>query len=108
MPYVKDFSQLTGKGSFGMEVPNWVPLTIEYGYDRISLATYFFWRISGTQHTFRINYNDLMTETNVNLEEHISTFLKGFRNDYLTWARDGFSVDWMREYHREYRNFIEL
>lgn len=108
MPYVKDFSELTGRGSFDIDVPQWVPLTIEYGYGYISLAMYFFWRVKGTNHTFRINYNDLMLETNGNVEKHISDFLKEFRKEYLGWAGQGFPVEWMREYHREYRNFIEF
>jgi hypothetical protein len=108
MPFVKDFSNLTGKGSFDLEIPNWSPLTIEYGYEYMSVMLYFFWRIRGTTHTFKINYMELMELTQGNYDEHISEFLSEFRKEYLGWATNGFQAEWMRDYHQEYRNFIQL
>jgi len=108
MPYTKDFATLRGRGSFSLEAPQWTPLSIEYGYDYISNQLYFFWRLEGTQHTFKIPYIDLMTIGDENLEKHISQFLKEFRLEYLGWASSGFSEQWMREYHEEYKHFIEL
>ncbi len=109
MPFVKDFSTLTGRGTFDVDVPKWSsPLTIEYGYEYISTMLYFFWRLKGTSHTFRIDYMQLMQLTEGNYEAHISDFLKSFRQEYLGWAATGFSETWMREYHEQYKNFIEL
>jgi hypothetical protein len=108
MPFIKDFSTLTGRGSFDTEISKWSPLSIEYGYEYISTALYFFWRIKGTSHTFRIGYLELMEQTGGDYEKHISSFLKEFRKEYLGWAATGFSEPWMREYHNEYKNFIEL
>jgi len=108
MPFIKDFSTLTGKGSFDIDVPKWSPITIEYGYEYMSVMLYFFWRIKGTSHTFKISYTDLMELTRGDYEKHISEFLSEFRNEYLGWAADGFQADWMRDYHQQYRNLIEL
>jgi len=108
MPYIKDFSTLRGRGSFDAEVPGWLPIQIEYGYDYISTVLYFFWRIVGTNHTFRIGYIELMQMTAGDYESHISSFLQDFRMEYLGWLRGGLTETWMREYHEEYKNIVEL
>ena len=109
MPFAKDFSTLTGRGTLDVDVPKWSsPLTVEYGYEHISKMLYFFWRVKGTHHTFRIDYPQLMQLTEGNYEEHISDFLKNFRQEYLGWASTGFREPWMREYHEQYKRFIEL
>jgi hypothetical protein len=109
MPFVKDFSTLRGRGTIELEVPKWSsPLYVEYGYDYISTQLYFFWRVQGTSHTFRLAYPDLMQLSGGDYEKHIAGFLKDFRLEYLGWVNAGFSEPWMREYHEEYKNFIEF
>ncbi len=108
MPYVKDFSALRGRGSFDLEVPGWLPIKIEYGYDYFSTLLYFFWRIAGTNHTFKISYVDLMNETKGDYESHIKSFLQNFRLEYLGWLKGGLTEPWMREYHEQYKNIVEL
>lgn len=108
MPYIKDFSELTGRGSFDIEIPKWLPVTIEYGYSYVGTNPMLYWRISGTQHTFKISLHEIMEHTQGNFEKHISEFLQSFRKEYLGWAKQGFPVEWMREYHQEYRELIEL
>lgn len=109
MPFNKDFSTLTGKGVLALSIYKWKnPINIEYGYERISNQLYFFWRIMGTTHTFKIDYPQLMQLTNGDYEKHISEFLEKFRQDYLEWAASGFSEPWMREYHQQYKQFIEI
>jgi uncharacterized protein YbcI len=49
-----------------------------------------------------------MELTQGNYDEHISEFLSEFRKEYLGWATNGFQAEWMRDYHQEYRNFIQL
>jgi hypothetical protein len=109
MPYIKDFSTLRAQGSFDVNVPKWVgPLTIEYGYDSAGPMVKLYWRVAGTSHTFSANYYDIMEATQGDYESHISTVLQQFRKDYLSWANQGFYADWMREYHEEYGNLIEI
>lgn len=108
MPFVKDFTLLRGRGEFDVTVSKWTPIAIEYGYDYISTLLYLFWRIKGTSHTFRISYPEVMQMTGGDYEKHISEFLKKFRLEYLGWANAGFTESWMREYHEEYKNFIEF
>jgi hypothetical protein len=108
MPYIKDFSALRGRGSFELEVPRWTDLTIEYGYDYISNQMYLYWRLLGTKHTFKISYYDMVNMGHEKIEEYIAQFLRNFRLEYLGWAAGGFTEEWMREYHEEYKHFIEL
>jgi hypothetical protein len=109
MPFVKDFSTLRGRGTIELEVPKWSsPLYIEYGYDYISAQLYFFWRVQGTSHTFRIGYLELMELSNGDYEKHIFGFLKSFRIEYLSWINSGLKEQWMQEYYQEYKNFIEF
>ena len=108
MPYVKDFSTLRGRGSFDLEIPGWLPIKIEYGYDYYSTVLYFFWRVAETNHTFKISYVDLMQNTAGDYETHIKNFLQDFRKEYLGWLRGGLTEPWMREYHEQYKIIVEL
>ena len=107
MPYEVDFNDLRGKGSFDLEIEKWEPLTVEYGHNYIGSLLFFFWRIKGTTHTFRISYPELMNSTQGQYEKHVAAFLKTFRLEYLGWANQGFGAPWMREYHEQYKNYIQ-
>ncbi len=108
MPFRKDFKELWGHGELNVKPDKWTPLIIEYGYGYVGTLINMFWRVKGTSHTFRIPINQLNEISKGDYENHIEEFLKIFREDYLTWAAQGFSEEWMREYHREYRNHIIL
>lgn len=109
MPNIKDFSELTGRGTFEVEVNKWKnPLTIEYGYGYINSLMFFFWRVEGTTHTFRISYYELMLDCQGDYEKHVKEFLPQFRQEYLGWIYGGLQADWMREYHEQYKNFVEF
>jgi hypothetical protein len=108
MPFRKNFKELWGHGELSVKPEKWTPLTVEYGYGYVGTLINMFWRVKGTSHTFRIPVNQLNEISKGDYENHIEEFLKIFREDYLTWAGQGFSEEWMREYHREYRNHIIL
>lgn len=108
MAYVRDFDELTARGSFNVRVPKWVPLTIEYGYGYNDRQYNWYWRVQGTVQTFRMPYADIMHLTSGNYEKHVQEFLEDFREEYLSWAYGGFTEPWMREYHEQYKNLIEL
>jgi len=108
MPFHKNFAELWGHGELKVRPKKWKPLTIEYGYGYVGSLINMFWRVQGTKHTFRIPVNQLNEYSQGNYEKHVEEFLAIFREDYLTWAAQGFSEEWMREYHKEYRNHIEL
>jgi hypothetical protein len=108
MPFVKDFSSLIARSEFSLEVPKWKPLTIEYGYEYINEVLAFYWRVKGTTHTFWAFYHQVAQDANGKQDEHIKTILETFRTDYLGWLFSGLTESWMREYHEQYKNFIEL
>lgn len=108
MPFHQDFSELYGRGELEVRPLGWTDLTIEYGYGYISQQLNFYWRVKGTEHTFRIALQLLNEHSKGKYEEHIEYVLENFRQEYLSWAAQGFQADWMVEYHREYRNFIEI
>jgi hypothetical protein len=108
MPFVKDFSSLIARSEFSLDVPKWKPLTIEYGYEYINEVLAFYWRVKGTTHTFWAFYHQVAQDANGKHDEHIKTILETFRTDYLGWLFSGLTESWMREYHEQYKNFIEL
>ena len=108
MPYRKDFSTLWGRGELKISPEKWTPLIIEYGYANVGTLINMFWRVKETNHTFRIPITQLNEISKGDYESHIENFLEIFREDYLSWAAQGFSEKWMREYHEEYKNHIIL
>lgn len=108
MPYIKDFSTLIGRGEFSLEVPKWKPLSIEYGYEYINEILQFYWRIKGTTHTFRGLYHQIIQQSHGKYDEYIKIVLQEFRTEYIQWLYSGLQQAWMREYHEQYKNLIEL
>jgi len=108
MPFHQDFNELYGRGEMTVQPEGWEDLTIEYGYGDISQVRNFYWRVKGTKHTFRIPLQLLNEHSKGNYEEHIAYVLENFRTDYLSWGAQGFPETWMVEYHREYRNFVQI
>ena len=108
MPNRQDFSSLYGNGELEVAPAGWTPLTIEYAYGYLVNQQNFFWRVKGTEHTFSIPVLLLNELSKGNYESHIEYVLENFREEYLSWAATGFSAEWMVEYHREYRNHIEI
>jgi hypothetical protein len=109
MPFHQDFSSLYSVGELTTHPNGWIDdLIIEYGYGRISHQINFYWRVKGTNHTFRLPLNILNEHSKGNYDDHIKYVLENFRLEYLSWAAQGFPQDWMVEYHKEYRNFIQL
>lgn len=108
MPNFKDFGDLWGKSELSVTPHKWKPIKIEYGYSYVGTLINMFWRVKGTRHTFRIPVNQLNEHSQGNYEKHIEEFLEIFRNEYLSWVAQGLSEEWMREYHNEYKNCIEL
>ena len=108
MPYYADFSRLYGRGDLQVRPKGWTKLTIEYGYGNVGNILNFFWRVQGTQHTFRIPLQTINQDSQGDYEKHIESFLEGFREEYLSWVAQGFKEEWMVEYHKEYRNYLEI
>lgn len=108
MPNRQDFSNLYGKGEIPVKPNGWTPLTIDFAYGYVGNLPNFYWRVKGTEHTFRIPVNQLNELSKGDYERHIKEFLESFRQEYLGWAGGGFQEEWMREYHREYRNCIQI
>jgi hypothetical protein len=109
MPYHKDFDELYYRGEFPLQPDGWEPLTIEYGYDDIGGAQFFFWRIKETRHTFRVSVSELNHQTSGgSYEEQIEKFLEGFREEMLGWIFQKIEAEWTREYFNEYNKWVKL
>ena len=108
MPYYKDFDELSFRGSFGLEPEGWQPLTIEYGYEEIGNAQFFFWRVAETRHTFKIAVTTLNAESGGDYFTHIEKFLVQFRDEMLGWTLQGIEADWVQEYINEYNKWVRL
>ena len=108
MPFHQNFDELYGRGEIKVRPNGWEDLIIEYGYGDISNNQNFYWRIKGSKHTFRILLQLLNEHTKGKYEQHVEYVLENFREEYLSWAAQGFPEEWMVEYHKEYRNFIQF
>jgi hypothetical protein len=108
MPYHHVFSNLIGRGEIKVSPVGWTNLSIEYGYGYIGMQQNFYWRVKGSEHTFHIPLQTLNELSKGDYESHIEYVLENFRREYLSWAATGFSEEWMREYHNEFKNFIEI
>ena len=107
MPYKFDFSDST-INTIEVEVEGWIsPLYVEYilkQVDQLPLSCY--WRVKNTTHTFSIPLTRLDFISKGNYDEHFSTALSTFREDYLEWKESNFGEQWMQEYRNEYYKFI--
>ncbi len=108
MPYHADFNSFYGRSEFDIKPTGWEKLTIEFGYSYLGEILQYFWRVKGTQHTFRIPVQTINELSRGDYPGHVKQILENFRDEYLSWAAQGFYEDWMVEYHKEYRNFIHL
>ncbi len=108
MPYHKDFDELYNRGEFGLQPEGWEPLIIEFGYDDIGNAQYFFWRVKETRHTFKKPVSALVQESAGDYEGAIKNFLEGFREEMLGWLTQGIITEWSKEYVREYNKWVKL
>jgi len=108
MPYHKDFDELQNRGEFALQPEGWEPLIIEYGYDEIGSATYFFWRIAETRHTFRKPVSVLNQETGGDYTQGIKGFLEEFRQEIMGWVMQKPIPEWAREYVSEYNKWIKI
>ena len=108
MPYHKDFDELQLRGTFEIHPEGWKPLIIEYGYDDIGRASFFFWRIAETRHTFKEAVSHLNQRTGGDYQGSIEEFLVGSHQELVSWAMARPQPDWAKEYLTEYNKWIEL
>ena len=106
MPNNFDFSGLKFKKDLSIFPAGWVnPLYIEYAIGNYPDINYY-WRVKDTLHTFVIPAKRLNYITLGNYEKHFEEALLAFREDYISWAKDGFYLEWQREYYEQYHRFI--
>ena len=79
-------------------------LIIEMGTFEENGTIQMHWKVKGTAHVFTIPLNQLNKfDSRI---DHFKIALETFRDDYVQWAKDGFSEKWMREYHYIFEHFI--
>lgn len=106
---MENFSeQLINYNKIEIQPTGWVPIEIEYGLrrygasDRMELC----WRVSGTEHVFRINLELFYEDSSGDYEKHFTKVLEIFRKDYLDWWKIGFKEEWMQKYKRQFGKYI--
>jgi len=112
MPYNFDFSQLTDIKTIEVHPKGWItPLQVEYGIAE-DIKTYgklsYFWRVKGTQHTFVIPIVRLDFLSKGDYKKHFNETLESFREDYITWKKEGFQYEWARDYERQFSQFVVI
>lgn len=107
MPNWVDFEKITNVKQIPVQVDGWIDnLSVEYGLGmHVDLPCYF-WRVTGTKHTFVIPISRMEFLSSGDYASHFKIALQGFREDYLEWKNSGFSLDWQREYRKEFGRFI--
>lgn len=90
--------------SLEIETEGWVPLVIEYTTRAFSGVSWLFWKVSGTDHVFQIQYQMILMNHAGDLKEAIELALKTFRADYKTWEKMDFQEEWMKRYQKMFKN----
>lgn len=90
-----------------VEADGWKSLTIEYTTRVFSGISWLYWRISGTEHIFHIQYQLIISNHAGSLTEHFQLVLKTFLEDYRQWEIEDFPLEWMRRYKEMYKSFIQ-
>ena len=111
MPHNFDFSGIENFKSMEINPQGWIsPLHVEYGVandiQNFSGIPSYFWRVKGTLHTFVIPVLRMDFLSGGDYKKHFENALIAFREDYLTWQKEGFATDWSREYECQFKNFI--
>ena len=77
----------------------WKPVTINYGlFYPASGVTQLFWQVQGTVHLFSIPLKEIDRHHHGNYQEHFTLTLNKFREDYLSWWKEGWNQPWMSHY----------
>ncbi len=110
MPYNFDFSKLENIKTVEIQLSGWIsPLYIEYGLyngPEVGEVPSYCWRVKGTQHTFVIPTLRMDFLSGGDYKKHYEKTLEVFREDYITWAEQGFISEWAREYERQFNKYI--
>ena len=110
MPNNFDFSKLQNIKTMEVNPQGWVsPLSIEYGItDNIEVhgIMSYCWRVKGTQHTFVIPVLRMDFLSSGDYQKHFNEILGNFREDYISWAKEGFIYEWATEYRDQFARFI--
>lgn len=109
MPNNYDFKDIKDLKVVEVNPEGWIsPLFVEYGSFLHGGVPSYFWRIKGTEHTFVIPILRMDFLSKGDYVQHFEEALQAFREDYISWAGEGWPTDWMSEYREQYRNFISL
>ena len=89
----------------------WIsPLYVEYGIAEETKSyggtLSYFWRVKGTEHTFIIPIVRMDYLSSGNYKMHFEKSLEVFREDYIEWHEQNFSIEWMKEYEKQFSQFI--
>lgn len=111
MPNNLDFSQFKNVKTIEVNPENWVsPLYVEYGvseenhvYDEMP---YYYWRVKGTQHTFKILITRMDFLSSGDYKKHFENALEDFRENYMEWKSTGFICEWARDYRDQFARYI--
>lgn len=109
MPYIYDFNNLQSIKQIEVNPKGWVePLFVEYGMGVHGTAPSYFWRVKGTKHTFVIRVLRMNFLSSGDYKKHFEDSLEGFREEYITWHKQEWITNWMKEYRQEFSKFISI
>jgi hypothetical protein len=109
MPYNHDFSDIRNIKELEIHPKGWIdPLFVEYGLGMHGNVPSYFWRVKGTKHTFVIPALRMNFLSSGNYNEHFKEVLEKFREDYISWSKEGFIPQWSQEYREQFSRFISL
>lgn len=90
-----------------VEVEGWKPLTVNYSLASKSGISWLYWKISGTDHVFQIQYQIVIQHHGGILKDHFELVLKTFREDYKGWEKQNFPEEWMKKYQDMFQELIK-
>lgn len=107
MPTDYNFSHLDVE-TVQMDIPGWKPLEIEFAVSNyVTQEQQIFWKVKGTNHTFRTFLSYMMAQYGENYEKHFEETLIEFRDNYKKWEEAEFEYPWMEEFRQGFESFIK-
>lgn len=107
MPNRVNFSEITNKNTINVEAEGWIDsIAVEYGLGMHYNLPCYFWRVTGTEHTFVIPISRLEFLSSGEYAKHFKEILEGFREEYLEWKSEEFNLPWMKEYKEMFKSLI--
>jgi hypothetical protein len=95
---LEDVNPISQKKMHGLEPDCCYPVDIDYSYNLETDIEYLVWKVSGTDHVFKIQADILEKIHKDNIRDHFLKTLERFAHHYKNYKELGYADDWKAKY----------